>query len=85
MMKFSFSKIAFLMLILNIFSSSVWAQSDIVEVMDKDTLLTNQVIEELSYKNVDVKDVIRHIANKYRINIFIDNSIQQRVTIQFTR
>ncbi len=38
-------------------------------------------IDELDFKNTDLRDVVRVLATKYRINVLIDNSVDKRVTI----
>lgn len=43
-----------------------------------------QIIDRLDYKDTDIRDVIRSIATKYNINIFIDNSISQKLTLHLT-
>ena len=41
-------------------------------------------IELLDFKNTDIKDVIRGIAKKYDLNIFVENDINQRITLRLT-
>jgi type IV pilus assembly protein PilQ len=43
-----------------------------------------QIIGELDYKDTDIRDIIRSIATKYNINIFIDNSISKKLSLHFT-
>lgn len=40
-----------------------------------------QVIEELDFKNADLRDVVRILAKKYRINVYVDNKINKKVTL----
>jgi type IV pilus assembly protein PilQ len=41
-------------------------------------------IDNLDFKNTDIRDVIRLIATKYNLNIFIDNNISIPVTIHLS-
>lgn len=38
-------------------------------------------IELLDFKNTDIRDVIRAIASKYNLNIFVENGIDNRITV----
>lgn len=42
---------------------------------------STQVIESLSFKDTDLKDIARAIAYQYRTNVTIDNSISKKVSI----
>ena len=44
----------------------------------------NKVIDTIDFKNTDIRDVIRLIATKYNLNIFIDNNITVPVTIHLS-
>ena len=49
-----------------------------------DTSLGNpfaQIIETLDFKNTDLKDIIRILATKYRINVLVEDGVQQRLTL----
>jgi len=41
----------------------------------------DQTIKQLDFKDTDIKDVVRSIATKYGINIFIENKINKRITL----
>ena len=41
----------------------------------------DQVIQELDFKNTDLKDVARLLARKYRLNLFVADDVNVRVTI----
>jgi len=41
-------------------------------------------ITDFSYRNTDFRDVIRSIATKYNLNIFVDNSITSKVTLHLS-
>ena len=52
----------------------------------QDTKLTNLndndiIVEQLDFKDADIRDVVRLLATKYNLNIFIDNSISKRITL----
>lgn len=40
-----------------------------------------QNIELLDFKNTDIRDVVRAIASKYSLNIFVENDIDDRITV----
>lgn len=40
-----------------------------------------QNIELLDFKNTDIRDVVRAIASKYALNIFVENGIDYRITV----
>lgn len=44
----------------------------------------NQVINNLDFKDTDIRDVIRSLATMYDLNIFIDNSIANKVTLHLS-
>jgi type IV pilus assembly protein PilQ len=44
----------------------------------------DRVIDNLDYKNTDIRDVIRSLATMYDLNIFIDNSINFNVTLHLS-
>ena len=39
-------------------------------------------IELLDFKNADLKDVVRGLAAKYNLNVFVDNAVNRRITIR---
>lgn len=41
----------------------------------------HQRIERLDFKNTDLKDVVRALATKYRLNVFVEQNVERRVTI----
>lgn len=41
-------------------------------------------IDDLDFRNTDIKDVMRAIAQKYKLNIFIDDQVESRVTIHLS-
>jgi type IV pilus assembly protein PilQ len=41
-------------------------------------------INLLDFKNTEIKDIVRGLATKYNLNIFIDDAIAQRVTLRLT-
>lgn len=41
----------------------------------------NQVIEELDFKNTDLRDIVRVLAKKYDINVFVENDVKKRLTL----
>lgn len=43
-----------------------------------------QTIETLNFKNVEIKDILRAIAEHHNINIFIDDAIKIRTTIRLS-
>ncbi|MAT40470.1 MAG: hypothetical protein CL946_12810 [Ectothiorhodospiraceae bacterium] len=43
--------------------------------------LEGQRVEELSFKNADLRDIVRMLGTRYRLNIIVDNTVQKRVTI----
>jgi len=43
-----------------------------------------QKIEFLDFKNTEIKDILRSLATKYNLNIFIDDAITQRITLHLT-
>lgn len=40
-----------------------------------------QVIVQLDFKNTDLRDVVRSIADKYRLNVFVENQVNQKISI----
>ncbi len=48
------------------------------------TLLTSQIITVLDFKNTDIKDIMRALAEKYDINIFVQDAIDKRITVHLT-
>jgi type IV pilus assembly protein PilQ len=44
----------------------------------------NSYVDNLDFKNTDIRDVIRLIATKYNLNIFIDNNISIPVTLHLS-
>ena len=79
-------KFVWVMFITDIGFSSI--QSTPAELVKNfpDSLKTNHsgeplFIDILDFKNTDIKDVMRAIANKYKINIFVDDDIDVRVTV----
>lgn len=54
------------------------------DVSSKSTSLppgATQVIVQLDFKNTDLRDVVRSIADKYRLNVFVENQVSQRISI----
>lgn len=47
-----------------------------------DTL--DKVITLLDFKNTDIKDILRGLAKKYDLNLFVDNNINRRVTLRLS-
>ncbi len=45
---------------------------------------TGRIIKLLDFKNTDIKDILRGLATKYNLNLFVDNSISQRVTLRLS-
>ncbi len=45
----------------------------------------HQLIEYLDFKNTDIKDILRSIADKYNLNIFVEDDVQVRITIHLTK
>ena len=43
-----------------------------------------QTIELLDYKNTAIKDVLRSLAARYNINVFVDDAVEQRITVRLT-
>jgi len=43
-----------------------------------------QKIELLDFKSTDIKDIIRGLATKYNLNIFVEDEIQQRITLRLS-
>lgn len=41
----------------------------------------NRKIDQLDYKNTDIRDVVRSIATKYQLNIFVENNLNLRITL----
>ena len=48
------------------------------------TLLTSQIITVLDFKNTDIKDIMRALAEKYDINIFVQDAVDKRITVHLT-
>ncbi|MGH1364879.1 MAG: hypothetical protein ACRBF0_15065 [Calditrichia bacterium] len=67
-----------LILCLTVFSHSSRAQEDSASNPLRGF---NQIIAELDFKNAELKDVVRLIAKKYQLNLFIEDAIQKRVTL----
>lgn len=44
-----------------------------------------KIIEVLDFKNADLSDVVRAIATKYGLNIFIEDGINERITIHLVQ
>ncbi len=63
----------------NIFADSIITNNDV----DNDSTLSfnNEQISVLDFKNTDIKDVLRAIADTYKLNVFIDDAIEYRVSI----
>ncbi len=40
-----------------------------------------QKIDRLDFKNTDIRDVVRSIATKYNLNIFVDNNLNMKITL----
>ena len=40
-----------------------------------------QLITELDFKNIDLKDIIRIIATKYQVNVLVENEVNKKVTL----
>ena len=40
-----------------------------------------EVIESLNFKNTDIKDIARLLAQRYRINLMVDDNVNQRLTL----
>jgi type IV pilus assembly protein PilQ len=43
---------------------------------------TGQVIESLEFREVDIKDVLRHLAKQYNLNIIFSEQVKGLVTVQ---
>ncbi|MCI0616063.1 hypothetical protein L0244_24020, partial [bacterium] len=41
-----------------------------------------QAIQVLDFKNTEIKDIVRGLATKYNLNIFVDDAIAQRITLR---
>lgn len=41
-----------------------------------------QAIQVLDFKNTEIKDIVRGLATKYNLNIFVDDAISQRITLR---
>jgi type IV pilus assembly protein PilQ len=41
----------------------------------------NKKIDRLDFKNTDIRDVVRSIATKYDLNIFVDNKLNMKITL----
>ncbi len=57
-------------------------KENIQQPEEADTLA--RIIKLLDFKNTDIKDILRGLAKKYNLNVFIDNSINQRVTLRLS-
>ena len=44
----------------------------------------DQVIENLDFKDADIRDLVRSLSTMYNLNIFIDNSLSARITIHLS-
>ena len=42
-------------------------------------------IQYLDFKNTDVKDILRGLAEKYKLNVFVDDDVNLRITIHLTQ
>ena len=40
-----------------------------------------EVIESLSFKDTDIKDVIRAVAYEYKTNVTVDNKLNNRISV----
>lgn len=40
-----------------------------------------EVVESLNFKNTDIKDIARLLAQRYRINLFVDDAVNRRLTL----
>lgn len=79
------------MLVLNLsIPSSLSAQSgkdsntNIDSVSSQVKNIKNKIIQLLDFKNTEIKDIIRGLAAKYNLNIFIDDDIRQRATFRLS-
>jgi type IV pilus assembly protein PilQ len=41
-----------------------------------------QAIQVLDFKNTEIKDIVRGLATKYNLNVFVDDAISQRITLR---
>ena len=44
-----------------------------------------QTIERLDYKDADLRDIVRLLATRYDLNIFVDNAIDKRITLHLAK
>ncbi len=79
------------LLVLNLsIPSSLSAQSgkdsntNIDSVSSQVKNIKNKIIQLLDFKNTEIKDIIRGLAAKYNLNIFIDDDIRQRATFRLS-
>jgi len=42
---------------------------------------SNIIIDELDFKDAEIKDIARLLAKRYQLNLFVDNTISQKVTL----
>lgn len=76
-MKKYFAKQWFKIILLPVFVFSGYAQ-------EKDYVYppnSLQVIESISFKDTDIKDVIRAIAYEYKTNVTVDNKLNNRISV----
>ncbi len=53
----------------------------------QDTHIPSAALEKihlLDFKNTEIKDIVRSLATKYNLNVFIDDAVRQRVTLRLT-
>lgn len=53
----------------------------------QDTQIPSAALEDihlLDFKNTEIKDIVRGLATKYNLNVFIDDAVRQRVTLRLT-
>ncbi|MBN1407983.1 MAG: hypothetical protein JW956_09345 [Calditrichaceae bacterium] len=53
-------------------------------MMDSSQTGFNQIIDQVDFKNIDIRDLIRAIATKYNLNIFVDNNLSINLTLHLT-
>jgi type IV pilus assembly protein PilQ len=66
-----------------LYGIQTWSGSADARLNSTDNI-TTQRIKVLDFKNTDLKDAVRAIAEKYNLNIFVDDNINRRITIHLT-
>lgn len=71
--------------ILSIFFNShfLYSQNTDKNIFLNDSVAVHSIIKEVSFKNADLRDVIRLLSQKFKLNVIVSNDVNLQVTFDF--